>query len=247
MNNPEHTLTNSIWNKFPVLNESQIISIEGNIGSGKSTLLEKLKNHFKDAANIVFLQEPVDEWDKIRDKNGITILSKFYENQEKYSFAFQMMAYISRLAILKKAIEDHPNSIIITERCLNTDRYVFAKLLYDTGKIEEIEYQIYLRWFDELSNLGSKQKIIYMKTDPSICFYRIGKRNRNGESGIALDYLEKCSEYHDNMIENVDSDKLLTIDSNIDTDENHDINNIWINQIIQFITEHKKFYSIKVL
>ena len=49
------------------------------------------------------------------------------------------------------------------------------------------------------------------------------------------------------MIENVDSDKLLTIDSNIDTDENHDINNIWINQIIQFITEHKKFYSIKVL
>ena len=86
-----------------------------------------------------------------------------------------------------------------------------------------------------------------MKTDPSICFYRIGKRNRNGESGIALDYLEKCSEYHDNMIENVDSDKLLTIDSNIDTDENQDINNIWINQIIQFITEHKKSYSIKVL
>ena len=83
---------------------SQIISIEGNIGSGKSTILKSLKEHFENSRNIIFLQEPVDEWATIKDKEGNTILSKFYGNQKKYSFAFQMMAYISRLNLLMNAI-----------------------------------------------------------------------------------------------------------------------------------------------
>ena len=66
-----------------------IVSIEGNIGSGKSTLLETLKTIFKENGNIVFLREPVDEWEKIKDKDGNTMLQKFYANQQEYSFAFQ--------------------------------------------------------------------------------------------------------------------------------------------------------------
>ena len=45
-----------------------------------------------------------------------------------------MMAYISRLAQLKKIIKEHPWSIIITERSIFTDRNVFAKMLYDNKK-----------------------------------------------------------------------------------------------------------------
>ena len=63
---------------------SKIISVEGNIGSGKSTIVDILKKYFKNNSNIIFLQEPVDEWSEIKDKNGQTILSKFYENQKKY-------------------------------------------------------------------------------------------------------------------------------------------------------------------
>jgi deoxycitidine kinase/deoxyguanosine kinase len=148
-------------------NQIQIVSIEGNIGSGKSTLLANLKEYFKDNAHIIFLKEPVDEWSKIKDENGTTIIEKFYADQEKYSFSFQMMAYISRLKLLKEAIqqvtesqkkliknreEDNcfelPKYVIITERSLFTDKMVFAKMLYDTGKIEDINYQIYLNWFN---------------------------------------------------------------------------------------------------
>ena len=111
----------------------QIISIEGNIGSGKSTLLAHLKEN---CPNVVFLKEPVDEWEKIRDENGTTMLEKFYADQTKYSFSFQMMAYISRLKILRDTIRNHPERpiTIITERSLNTDKMVFAKMLYDSGK-----------------------------------------------------------------------------------------------------------------
>lgn len=214
---------------------SQIISIEGNIGSGKSTILNSLKQHFKENKNIIFLQEPVAEWDKIRDKNNITILSKFYENQKKYSFSFQMMAYISRLSLLKDTIEKNPESIIITERCLNTDRHVFAKMLYDSGNLEDIEYQIYLQWFDHFSNIMKIQKIIYLKTDPKTCHSRINKRNRDGESNISIDYLENCHNYHEVMINNFKKTSIV-IDSDIDTDIDSSIINTWIKTIQDFIS-----------
>jgi deoxyadenosine/deoxycytidine kinase len=48
-----------------------VFSIEGNIGSGKSTLLEQLK---KISNDIVYVTEPVDEWNNFRDSSGETIL-----------------------------------------------------------------------------------------------------------------------------------------------------------------------------
>lgn len=214
---------------------SQIISIEGNIGSGKSTLLTSIKNSCNNDSNIIFLQEPVEEWESIKDNDGVTILKKFYENQKKYSFAFQMMAYISRLNLLKETIEKYPNAIIITERCLNTDRYVFAKMLYDSGKMEDIEYKIYSKWFDSFSTIQDCQKTIYLKTDPHICMERICKRERDGESNIPLEYLIDCDKYHDEMINSINKDKLLVINSNVDTDKDKNINNIWIENIRKFI------------
>ena len=82
-----------------------IFSIEGNIGSGKSTLMENLKKTYKNNSQVIFLKEPVDEWENIKDSNGVTILQKFYADQEKYSFAFQMMAYVSRLNVLRDALK----------------------------------------------------------------------------------------------------------------------------------------------
>ena len=90
-------------------------------------------------SNIIFLQEPVDEWTKIKI-NNVTILEKFYQEPDKYAFSFQMMAYISRLAILQKAIKENPDAIIISERCLLTDKYVFAKMLHDSNKIDPYLY-----------------------------------------------------------------------------------------------------------
>ena len=115
-----------------------------NIEVGKSTLVDYLKNNYTDK-NIVYLQEPVDEWNNIKDENNITILEKFYANQTKYSFAFQMMAYISRLDLLRNSIKNNPNSIIITERSLFTDKYVFAQMLYDSKKMEKIENDCFKR------------------------------------------------------------------------------------------------------
>ena len=214
----------------------KIISIEGNIGSGKSTLFENLRTYYKDNKQVIFLMEPVRDWESIKDDDGIAMLQKFYADQHKYSFSFQMMAYISRLAILKQAVEDHPDAIIITERCLHTDKYVFAKMLYDSGKIESVNYQIYLKWFDTFAKDFPIHKIIYMKADPQICMDRIHKRARTGESVIPLEYLEACHKYHNDMMamDNICHDQLV-MNSNIDIHANPSQVTHWINEIDQFI------------
>lgn len=183
-----------------------IFSVEGNIGSGKSTLIKYLKENFTHLAgrDIIYIDEPVDDWSHIKDKNNETILSKFYNNREKYAFSFQMMAYITRLVKFKEIINKHKNAIFITERCLDTDRQVFAKMLYDSNDIEEVNYQIYLKWFDEFTKDYPITGYIYVFTPPEICYERVKKRSRDGET-IPLTYLTNCHEYHNNWLTNINN------------------------------------------
>ena len=183
---------------------SVIVSVEGNIGSGKSTFVKNMEKAFaeKGIANMkmVFVQEPVNQWTQIKDENGVDMLTKFYGNQEKYAFAFQMMAYISRLSLLKRAYNENPkNTIIVTERSVYTDRYVFAKMLYDSKKIEEVEYQIYLKWFDEFISELPVFAMVYLHTSPEVSYARVLKRARDGET-IPLEYLKECYRYHEDWL-----------------------------------------------
>ena len=218
-------------------NMASIVSIEGNIGSGKSTLIEHLKKNYK-KDNIIYLEEPVKEWTNIKDKNDKNILVKFYEDQKKYSFAFQMMAYISRLDLLRRTIKENPESIIITERSLYTDKYVFAKMLYDSDKIEEIEYSIYNRWFSSMIDLAPLNKIIYMKTSPETSFKRIIKRSREGEDNIEEDYIRECNRYHDEMFKHIDDNnniEKLIIDCSENIETNECLLDDWTKDILNFI------------
>jgi len=222
----------------------KIISIEGNIGSGKSTLLENLRKYYNGNSCVIFLKEPVDDWEKIKDDQGNTMLKKFYADQEKYSFAFQMMAYISRLTILRDTIKEivtknNKQYIIITERSLYTDKQVFAKMLHDQGKIEDVCYQIYLKWFEEFAKDFPINYSIYVKTDPINCYNRIHKRSRDGEEVIPLAYLQDCHTYHEaflneNENEN-ENDKLLVLDGNINIYVNKQIIDKWIEEINEFV------------
>lgn len=217
----------------------KIISIDGNIGSGKSTLMGNLKSYFSNNTNVVFLKEPVDEWETITDENGTTILEKFYENPSKYGFSFQIMAYISRLDVIRKEIKKNPNAIFISERSLFTDKLVFAKMLFDSGNIELVNYKIYLKWFDTFADDFPISKVIYVNTDPEICHMRIEKRSRTGESNIPLEYLQNCHKYHNNMLDVNSVDCVcknqLVLNGNIDMYENKEQINEWIEQINTFI------------
>jgi deoxyadenosine/deoxycytidine kinase/ribonuclease HI len=210
----------------------QLISIEGNIGSGKSTLIEKLRTAYKDYSNICFLQEPVDIWNTITDKEGNTMLSKFYTDAKKYSFAFQMMAYISRLSLLKNALKENYD-IIVVERSMFTDKMVFAKMLYEDGNIEDVEYQIYNKWFHHFIEELPPIHVIYVKTTPEVAFERVVKRSRTGEI-IPLEYLINCHKYHENWL-NIYDNSMITIDGNTNIDQQPEMMEVWLKRCAIFM------------
>lgn len=196
-----------------------IVSFDGNIGSGKSTTCyeyeQYLKTHMSKTDDsgdntifpsimsfeqeVCFLDEPVELWDQVCDKDGVNILTNLYKDIRANAFKFQMMAYISRLSLLRKAIKNPKIKLIITERSVETDRNVFAKMLYDVGDISHDEFQIYTLWFDEFLTDVSLSGIVYIHASPEVCLERIGKRARSGET-IQSDYIQRCHQYHEDWI-----------------------------------------------
>ena len=82
-------------------------------------------------------------------------------------------------------------------------------------------------------------KILFVKTNPDICFARIQKRKRKGEEIIPLGYLQSCSKFHEEWINNVE--KKLEINGNIDISENLFNENKYFNDIL-----NKVYILIKI-
>lgn len=227
-----------------------IISIEGNIGAGKTTIVEKLQKHMSSDKNVVFLREPLDIWESIKDNTGDNILQKFYADPHRHGFAFQVVAYTTRICLLRKAIAENPDcDIIICERSLAADKHIFAKMLHDDGIIEPIHYQIYQKFCDEFSDDFGIDGIVYIDADADVCHERVSKRSRQGEGGIKIDYLQKCKKYHDDWLlaNNSEIPPMLRIDANCDV--KYDVTNpvdkgvVWLDQIVGFIWENYLLYS----
>ena len=206
--------------------ECMIVSIDGNIGSGKTTGKAKLNEYImslkrKNDNSVIFVDEPTGEWEEVKDENGVPILTNLYSDVKRFAFRFQMMAYITRLKKLRQALKTPNVRLIITERCLLTDAHVFAKMLYDSKKIEQDEYDIYTRWFDEFAKEVQPSCIIYFKASTEVCMKRIQKRNRPGESNISFEYLEECNRYHDDWLNFVPSKitiPTLILNAEVDSD-----------------------------
>jgi len=223
-----------------------IIAIEGNIGAGKSTIIDTLGKQLEGNKEVILLKEPVDIWESIKETStGENILEKFYKDSAKYAFSFQVMAYVTRLSLLRDTIRNSPEcKVIICERSLDADRNIFAKMLYDDGLIEDIHYQIYLRFYNEYVKEYRVDGIVYIDADAEVCYNRIKKRSRDGESNISLDYLEKCKKYYDDWLDSVRLNiDILDINANYDTKYNMQDENDkgveWLSNIHKYINARK--------
>ncbi|XP_064403793.1 deoxyadenosine kinase-like [Halichondria panicea] len=151
------------------------ISISGLIGAGKSTLATKLAERM----NLPVFYEPVID---------NVYLSDFYKDPARFSFPLQVY-------LLNRRFQQH-QQIIWTGRGGVQDRTiyedsVFAKVLKDSGLMEEREYQTYCSLFSNMSNFMKKPNlIVHLDVSPAESKRRIELRQRECESTISLDYLE---------------------------------------------------------
>ncbi len=196
--------------------------------------MDKLKAQYADDETICFLEEPVQIWDTIKDASGTTILENYYADQKKWAFPFQMMAYISRVSIMRAALKQKKYRIIIIERSVYTDSAVFAKMLYDDKKIGEIEYTIYSKWVNEFIEDFPTTKFIYVRADASTSYERVLERGRIGED-IPLAYLQNCHKYHEDWLLNDNQNPLLMLDANMNVKNDTAVLAYWLRAIDRFI------------
>ena len=230
-----------IYLKYFYKNPPIVISIDGNIGSGKSTLVKKLKKNFQ-TKDIIFIDEPVDEWLTIKDNNDKNILDNFYKDKLRWAYTFQNCAFITRAIKLIKIINNNKTNyfqkrkIIITERSVETDKNVFCKMLYNEKKINDLEYNLYNLWYDTITLDVIVNNVIYLRTKPENSFNRIQKRSRIEENTIEKSYIQLVHKYHDNWLSyNNNNYNICYLNGNEEFECNDKILDKYINKILTFI------------
>lgn len=207
-----------------------IISIDGNIGSGKSTFLNMLKERYSD--EFYFAKEPVDEWLNI---NGHNLLEKFYNDKERWSYTFQNYAYITRVIELCNGLKSN-KQIIITERSVNTDKNIFAKMLTEDKFMSDFELDLYNTWFNHFDIKVEGQ--IYVRTELDNCVNRIQQRNRDGEDAIDKTYLSHLEKKHEEWLMN--KNDILILDGNLNFKDDESIQNAYIELFEKYIKNLKQ-------
>ena len=200
-----------------------LISLDGNIGAGKSTLLEALVELLPE---ITVVQEPVADWVTLRNQSGKNLLELFYEDTARWCYTFQNCAILTRLMhtmdILKSWMPAEGKlPVVVTERSVLTDRYVFAEMLHREGKLDDLEWNLYLKWYNHFAKDLPVKGIIHITTSAETSKERIQKRGRSGEEKIPMEYLEHLHAQHNRWIENAHLPVLeLSTENGVSMEEN---------------------------
>ena len=179
-----------------------LITLDGNIGAGKSTLLDMISEKLP---YVTVIPEPVGDWLKMTNEKGESLLSLFYNDTSRWCYTFQNCALLTRLLHTEDIIKnwkptENKSRIIITERSVLTDRFVFAEMLYKNGKMDKLEWELYLKWFNHYAAHLPVKGIIHLATGSKTSKERIGIRGRAGEESIQMSYLEDLEAQHNKWI-----------------------------------------------
>jgi deoxyadenosine kinase len=165
--------------------EPLFIGIAGIIGAGKSTLATALGEHL----DIDVYYEPVSDNEYLAD---------FYRDTARYSFAMQIY-------LLNRRFQQHQEIIwkgraAVQDRTIYEDS-VFAKMLSDSGLMDERDYRTYVQLFRNMSNFMCKPNlIVYLDVKPEVSHERIKARARNIEEVISLDYLRNLYQEYERFV-----------------------------------------------
>jgi len=166
-----------------------IIWIDGIIGVGKTTAVEQIGK----CLNFNILPEPVNE----------KLLKIYYEDQERWGFPFQIDMLNKRFAIQLKASSINGSTGAIIDRGLPGDR-VFAKMLWQRGKIHRVEWEIYEQSYNTFTHLLSPPTLlIYLNATPEVAYTRIKNRAREAEVEdlLPIEYLKNLNKAYRNMLD----------------------------------------------
>lgn len=176
------------------------ITIAGNIGTGKTTLTRMLAEHYGWKPHF----ESVTDNPYLKD---------FYDDMARWSFPLQIYFLNHRYKVHRDVSLGHGSAI--QDRSIYEDSHIFARNLFESGKMEERDYRNYVDLYSEMiKHLPPPDLMIYMKKSVPRLVDQIRKRGRDFEQNIPVDYLTCLNRYYEEWIGDYNIGKLLIIDSN---------------------------------
>lgn len=191
------------------MDDIRYIAVEGVIGAGKTSLAKKLAERLK--ARLVLEQFEMNPF-----------LEQFYMFPERYAFQTQMFFLINRYQQQQNL---HQESLFA--------EYTVADYIFDKDRIFAYlnlgneEVKLYDMLFPTLAkNLLSPDLVIYLQSDVDRLMYNIRSRNREIESPIAKEYIEKLANSYNDFFFKYDRSPLLIIEASeidfVNDDEDFD-------------------------
>lgn len=189
------------------------ITLDGGIGPGKSLIGSRLEQH-----GYTFVHEPVDHprWQQAQ--------TLFYSDMQRWAYYFQTVAFTLRAQTWREivgGVHGDP-ALVISERSVWTDRFVFAPMLANNGIMRDCEFAAYHSLWGELphSVLVKPAGIIYLQTTSDVALERIRQRGRPSEQGITADYLDALHHEHRRYLKMMAADDVMIamVDAGRDVD-----------------------------
>ncbi|MGK5087878.1 deoxynucleoside kinase [Bdellovibrionota bacterium FG-2] len=180
-------------------NEKIFIAVAGNIGTGKTTLTNMLSKkfgwtpHFEAVADNPYLAD-------------------FYADMSRWSFPLQVFFLTNRFRA-HQDVSQGMNSAI-QDRSIYEDANIFARNLYEQGKMEQRDYQNYLDLYNTMCGfLTPPDLVIYLRKSLPKLKERIAKRGRDFEKNIPDEYLKDLNRYYNDWMDSYDLGNKLIVDS----------------------------------
>lgn len=164
------------------------IAIAGNIDSGKTTLTKMLAKRYGWIPRF----EPVDNNPYLED---------FYADMNRWSFNLQVYFLNKRF---REVVEiSKCNDTIIQDRTIFEDARIFAPNLHNQGYMSDRDFNNYSDLFDLMMSLvGLPDLMIYIRSTIPNLIAQIGKRGREYEQTMRIDYLQGLNDLYEEWIKN---------------------------------------------
>jgi deoxyadenosine/deoxycytidine kinase len=175
------------------------IAVAGNIGSGKSSLTRLLAQHFGWKPYF----ESVDDNPYLPD---------FYADMTRWSFHLQIYFLANRFKHHKRMTETGES--VIQDRSIYEDAEIFARNLYDIGKMDQRDYDNYASLFEVMTGyLKTPDLMIYLRASVDTLVQQISRRGRSFEQGIQREYLEQLNKHYESWVGRYKHGALLIVQS----------------------------------
>ena len=179
------------------MNQLRHIAVTGNIGVGKTTLCGKLSKHYGWEA----------QYEHAEDN---PYLDDFYHDMRRWSFNLQIYFLNSRYSQIANIQKG--GKVVIQDRTIYEDAYIFAPNLYEMGLMEQRDFNNYFSLFKSmLAMINPPDLLIYLRAGIPTLVDHIQDRGRDYEGNMSLDYLRNLNDRYENWIKNYKGGNKLII------------------------------------